>query len=91
MPHGISVDPQGNIWLTDVALHQAFRYKKNNFDQPDLVLGEKFVPGSDDKHFCKPTVSLFSCYLFEHHVQEYSMSSERENEFPINIDPKILF
>lgn len=55
MPHGISVDPQGNIWLTDVALHQAFRYKKNNFDQPDLVLGEAFIPGSDDKHFCKPT------------------------------------
>ncbi|KAH9393175.1 hypothetical protein TYRP_022036 [Tyrophagus putrescentiae] len=55
MPHGISVDPQGNIWLTDVALHQAFRFKKNNFDVADLVLGERFVPGSDDKHFCKPT------------------------------------
>lgn len=55
MPHGISVDPQGNIWLTDVALHQAFRYKKNNFVSADLVLGEKFVPGTDDKHFCKPT------------------------------------
>lgn len=22
MPHGIEVDKQGNIWLTDVALHQ---------------------------------------------------------------------
>lgn len=59
MPHGISVDPQGNVWLTDVALHQAFRFKKNNFDQADLVLGEKFVPGSDDSHFCKPTVIFF--------------------------------
>jgi len=49
------VDPVGNIWLTDVALHQAFRYKKSNFVAPDLVLGEKFVPGSDEKHFCKPT------------------------------------
>lgn len=22
---------------------------------PDLVLGEKLVPGSDDSHFCKPS------------------------------------
>ena len=22
---------------------------------PDLVLGERFVPGSDTRHFCKPT------------------------------------
>lgn len=58
MPHGLSVDPQGNIWLTDVALHQAFRYVKNNFVQPDLVLGERFVPGNDRSHFCKPTVSV---------------------------------
>lgn len=55
MPHGISIDPQGDVWLTDVALHQAFRYVKNNFAQADLVLGERFVPGSDEGHFCKPT------------------------------------
>lgn len=23
--------------------------------KPDLILGERFVPGSDLKHFCKPT------------------------------------
>ena len=26
MPHGLSVDSQGNIWLTDVALQQIFKY-----------------------------------------------------------------
>merc|ERR1719208_589628 len=26
-----------------------------NADKPDLVLGEAFVPGSDEKHFCQPT------------------------------------
>ena len=25
MPHGLSVDRQGNVWLTDVALHQVFK------------------------------------------------------------------
>lgn len=24
-------------------------------DKPDLTLGVKFEPGSDTKHFCKPT------------------------------------
>lgn len=24
-------------------------------DKPSLTLGEAFVPGSDDAHFCKPT------------------------------------
>lgn len=55
MPHGISFDADGNVWLTDVALHQVFRFKRDNFKEPDVVLGEAFVPGSDKAHFCKPT------------------------------------
>ena len=33
MPHGIEVDSKGNIWLTDVALHQvgpALHWERNN-------------------------------------------------------------
>lgn len=55
MPHGISFDKEGDVWITDVALHQVFRFKRDNLEKPDLVLGEAFVPGSDNKHFCKPT------------------------------------
>ncbi|RWS21854.1 peptidyl-alpha-hydroxyglycine alpha-amidating lyase 2-like protein, partial [Leptotrombidium deliense] len=55
MPHGISIDPEGNVWLTDVALHQVFRFKKGSWDEPDLTVGEAFVPGTDGQHFCKPT------------------------------------
>lgn len=54
MPHGLSYDPFGNVWLTDVALHQVFKYNKQ-LDRPALVLGERFVPGKDAGHFCKPT------------------------------------
>ena len=28
MPHGLKVDGQGNIWVTDVGLHQVLRYNK---------------------------------------------------------------
>lgn len=55
MPHGISFDSDDNAWLTDVALHQILRFKKTDLNEPDLILGERFVPGSDEKHFCKPT------------------------------------
>ena len=55
MPHGITVDNKGNIWVTDVALHQVLRFSKDNVQKPDLVLGEAFVPGKDNGHFCKPT------------------------------------
>lgn len=55
MPHGISVDLEGNVWVTDVALHQVFRFIHGSWDSPDLVLGEAFVPGNDLNHFCMPT------------------------------------
>lgn len=54
MPHGLTIDKDGNRWLTDVGLHQVVKIPKNS-STPSLVLGEKLVPGSDDKHFCKPT------------------------------------
>jgi len=53
MPHGLTVDSEGNYWLTDVGRHQVFKLDSNF--KPLLVLGEKMVPGNDDKHFCKPT------------------------------------
>ncbi|XP_027202332.2 peptidyl-glycine alpha-amidating monooxygenase B-like [Dermatophagoides pteronyssinus] len=58
MPHGLTIDQKNHsIWLTDVAMHQIFRYSLNRSErkQPLLVLGERFKPGDDDKHFCKPT------------------------------------
>ena len=70
MPHGLSSDTEGNLWLTDVAMHQvpsplsllALRhhlfvqvFKYSPTGELLLTLGEAFVPGNDEKHFCKPT------------------------------------
>ena len=53
MPHGLTVDDRDNLWLTDVGLHQVFKFS------PDgkllLTLGEKGVPGADATHFNRPT------------------------------------
>merc|ERR1712013_383882 len=54
MPHGLSVDHGGNTWVTDVGLHQVMMFSKGA-TTPSLVLGEKFIPGEDANHFCKPT------------------------------------
>ena len=60
MPHGITVDDNNNVWVTDLALHQVFRFKRNH-NSPDLVLGERITPGNDSHHFCMPSVSLCLC------------------------------
>ncbi|EDV58181.2 peptidyl-alpha-hydroxyglycine alpha-amidating lyase 1 isoform X1 [Drosophila erecta] len=55
MPHGLTVDPEDNVWLTDVAMHQVFKFQPRGGDgKPVLTLGDAFQPGSGRK-FCKPT------------------------------------
>ncbi|XP_076444227.1 peptidyl-glycine alpha-amidating monooxygenase B-like isoform X1 [Babylonia areolata] len=54
MPHGITVDDHGNIWLTDVALHQVFKILPGE-STPNMTLGMRFAHGDDAAHFCKPT------------------------------------
>jgi peptidylamidoglycolate lyase len=53
MPHGITIDRDDNVWLTDVGSHQVFKFS------PDgrllLALGEAGVPGNDERHFNLPT------------------------------------
>ncbi|XP_021111486.1 peptidyl-glycine alpha-amidating monooxygenase isoform X4 [Heterocephalus glaber] len=55
LPHGLSIDKDGNYWVTDVALHQVFKLDPNNKEGPLLILGRSMQPGSDQNHFCQPT------------------------------------
>ena len=40
-----------------MAMHQVFKFGPYGgpTKEPLIALGEKFVPGSDDLHYCKPT------------------------------------
>jgi len=53
MPHGLTIDGHNNVWLTDVALQQVYKFS------PDgkllLTLGERGVAGDDAGHFNRPT------------------------------------
>ncbi|KAH9369776.1 hypothetical protein HPB48_011637 [Haemaphysalis longicornis] len=55
MPHGLSVDREGFVWITDVALHQVHKYPAGGARVPLLSLGQRFQPGGGKERFCKPT------------------------------------
>ena len=53
MPHGLATDNENNIWVTDVGLHQVFKF--NHQGKLLLKLGKAKLPGNDSLHFNKPT------------------------------------
>ena len=52
-PHGLRIDPAGNVWLTDIGNHLVMKF------DPDgkllLSLGTKGEAGADADHFDRPT------------------------------------
>lgn len=55
LPHGLTVDSQNNAYVTDVAMHQVFKFALNeSSERAVLTLGEAFKPGQKNR-FCKPT------------------------------------
>jgi peptidylamidoglycolate lyase len=57
MPHGLSVDSEDNVWVTDVAHNQVFKFTHDG--ELLLALGEQGVEGSDPAHFAQPTDVAF--------------------------------
>jgi peptidylamidoglycolate lyase len=53
MPHGLAVDREDKVWLTDVALHQVYKFTHDG--KLLLTLGERGASGSDASHFNRPT------------------------------------
>ena len=53
MPHGLEVDKDNNVWITDVALHQVFKFSADG--KLLLKLGEAQIAGNDAEHFNLPT------------------------------------
>jgi peptidylamidoglycolate lyase len=53
MPHGLTIDGHDNVWLTDVALQQVYKFSHEG--ELLLTLGERGVAGDDEGHFNRPT------------------------------------
>lgn len=57
MPHGISIDPEGKVWITDVAREQVFRFSLEG--ALELTVGEQGVTAQDAAHFGRPADVAF--------------------------------
>ena len=57
MPHGISIDAAGKVWVTDVAHEQVMRFSPEG--ALELTLGEKGVSKQDAGHFGRPADVAF--------------------------------
>jgi len=53
IPHGLTLDGDDNIWVTDVGLHQVFKFSRDGALL--LTLGEAGRAGDDRTHFDGPT------------------------------------
>jgi peptidylamidoglycolate lyase len=56
-PHGLRVDASDNVWVTDVGLHQLFKFSGDG--RLLLTLGVAGVAGDDASHFGAPTDLAF--------------------------------
>jgi peptidylamidoglycolate lyase len=53
MPHGLTVDRNDCVWVTDVDLHQVFKFTHEGVLL--MTIGVAKTPGNDAAHFNKPT------------------------------------
>lgn len=57
MPHGISVAPDGKVWITDAGREQVLRFAPDG--RLELALGEQGVSAQDAGHFGRPADVAF--------------------------------
>jgi DNA-binding beta-propeller fold protein YncE len=57
-PHGMRVDRDGNVWVTDNGDHQVFKFGRDG--KLLLTLGQKRKAGTDAKSFNRPTDIAFA-------------------------------
>ena len=56
-PHGLRVDAEDNLWVTDTVRHQALKFSREG--ELLLTLGVEREAGCDDRRFDKPTDVAF--------------------------------
>ena len=88
MPHGLEIDNDDNIWVTDVAMHQVFKF--NSKGELLLTLGEIFKPGEDQNHFNMPTditvLSDGSFYVSDGYGNSRIIKFSKKGEYLFQID-----
>jgi peptidylamidoglycolate lyase len=83
MPHGLTIDDENNVWLTDVGLHQVFKFDPEG--KLLLALGERGIPGDDATHFNMPTdvaiASNGSFYVSDGYINSRVTKFSQDGEY----------
>lgn len=83
MPHGLSIDADDNIWVTDVGHSQVFKFSHDG--ELLMSLGEAGVEGADQRHFAQPTDIEFgldgSVYVSDGYVNSRIVNFSPEGKF----------
>jgi DNA-binding beta-propeller fold protein YncE len=58
VPHGLRIDKDDNVFVTDIGRHQVMKYTKTG--ELLMTLGTKNITGEDEKTFNKPTDIAFA-------------------------------
>jgi peptidylamidoglycolate lyase len=86
MPHGLTIDQGDHLWLTDVGLHQVFKFDARG--NLLMTVGERGVPGEDASHFNMPTdVAIApdgSFYVSDGYMNSRVTKFSSEGEFIIS-------
>ena len=63
MPHGLKVDADDNVWVTDVGSHQIHKF--SNDGKLLMTFGEFFVAAEDHTHFGEPAdLAFYNDHIF---------------------------
>ena len=82
MPHGLSVDPQDKVWITDVQREQVLRFSHDGTFE--MALGERGVSGDDRTHFGRPADIAFdgdTVFVADGYVNSRIIAFDREGHY----------
>lgn len=82
-PHGIRVDPDGNVWITDLGDHRVLKFSRDG----GLIfeLGERGRPGNTEGHFNRPADIAFGP-----NGDVYVVDQGEDEERPGLGDPRVV-
>jgi peptidylamidoglycolate lyase len=83
MPHGLSVDADDNIWVTDVGSHQVHKLSADG--EVLLTLGQSGEQGNDEFHFAQPTDVAFAkdggVYVSDGYINARVIKFSKDGDF----------
>jgi peptidylamidoglycolate lyase len=81
--HGLAVDSEDNVWVTDQSIHQVFKFSHQG--ELLMTLGERGVGAWDERHFNEPTdvavTPTGTVYVADGHKNQRVVKFSKDGKF----------